>query len=179
MLPVSYVHDPSPGNWSAPRRRRHWFKYGGFWGLSMARPHPDLPVDSLEWVIEGTSEAMLVRPAGAVSSATVPLLWSNLRAMREDNLNVIVDLKAILGIDAAGMHALLDASQLFIQCGQQLVLAEPSPRVRTLLEIAGLEETMLIFASVAAARASFRSPAVPLSNSRFDTAHTPTTLTTA
>jgi hypothetical protein len=30
--------------------------------------------------------------------------------MREDNLNVVIDLKAILGIDSAGMHALLDAS---------------------------------------------------------------------
>ncbi len=103
---------------------------------------------------------MLVRPAGEVNLATVPLLWSNLRAMREDHLNVIVDLKAILGIDSAGMQALLDAYQLFIQCGQRLVLAEPSPMVRTLLEVAGLEKAVPIFASVAAALASFRSPAV-------------------
>ncbi|HEX4841738.1 MAG TPA: STAS domain-containing protein [bacterium] len=125
----------------------------------MAKPHPDLPVGSLEWVIERTSEAMLVRPVGEVNLATVPLLWSNLRAMREDHLNVIVDLKAILGIDSAGMQALLDAYQLFIQCGQRLVLAEPSPMVRTLLEVAGLEKAVPIFASVTAALASFRSPA--------------------
>ncbi len=125
----------------------------------MAIPHPDLPVDSLEWVIEKTSEAMVVRPVGEVNLATVPLLWSNLRAMREDHLNVIVDLKAILGIDSAGMHALLDVHQLFIQCGQRLVLAEPGPMVRTLLEVAGLEKAVPIFASVAAALASFRSPA--------------------
>ncbi|HXX40267.1 MAG TPA: STAS domain-containing protein [bacterium] len=125
----------------------------------MIRPYPDLPVGSLEWVIEKTPEAMLVRPVGEVNVATVPLLWSNLRAMREDHLNVIVDLKAILGIDAAGMHALLDAYQLFIQCGQRLVLAEPSPMVRTLLEVAGPEKAVPIFASVAAALASLRSPA--------------------
>ena len=125
----------------------------------MAMPHPDLSVDSLEWVIERTSEAMVVRPAGEVNLATVPLLWSNLRAMREDHLNVIVDLKAILGIDSAGMHAFLDLHQLFIQCGQRLVLAEPSPMVRTGLEVAGLEKAMPIFVSVAEALASFRSPA--------------------
>ena len=125
----------------------------------MAISHPDLPVDSFEWVIERTTEAMVVRPAGEVNLATVPLLWSNLRAMREDHLNVIVDLKAIVGIDSAGMHALLDAYQLFIQCGQRLVLAEPGPIVRTSLEVAGLERVMPIFASVAAALASFRSPA--------------------
>jgi len=141
----------------------------------MAIPHPDVPVDSLEWVIERTSEAMLVRPAGEVNLATVPLLWSNLRAMREDHLNVIVDLKAILGIDSAGMQALLDAYQLFIQCGQRLVLAEPSPMVRTVLEVAGLEKAVPIFASLAAALASFRSSAVPLPNSRSDTAQARTT----
>ena len=125
----------------------------------MAISHPDLPVDSLEWVIERTSEAMLVRLVGEVNLATVPLLWSNLRAMREDHLNVIVDLKATLSIDSTGMQALLDAHQLFIQCGQRLVLAEPSPMVRALLEDAGLEKAMPIFASVAAALASFNSPA--------------------
>jgi anti-anti-sigma factor len=82
--------------------------------------------------------------------------------MREDHLNVIVDLRAILGIDSAGMHAFLDMHQLFIQCGQRLVLAEPSPMVRTRLEVAGLEKAMPIFASVAEALASFRSAAVPL-----------------
>jgi anti-anti-sigma factor len=162
---------------AVPRRRRHWFKCGDFWGIIMAIPHPELPVDSLEWVVETTSQAMLVRPAGEVNVATVPLLWSNLRAMREDNLNVIVDLKAILGIDSAGMQALLDAHQLFIQCGQRLVLAEPSPMVRTLLEVARLEQAMPVFASVAEALASFCSSAVRLPNSRSDTAQARKTLT--
>jgi anti-anti-sigma factor len=143
------------GSW----RKRHWFKYGGSWGLIMAISHPNLPADSLEWVIERTSESMLVRLVGEVNLASVPRLWSNLRAMREDHLNVIVDLKAILGIDATGMQALLDAHQLFIQCGQRLVLAEPSPMVRTLLENTGFEKAMPICASVAAALASFHSPA--------------------
>jgi anti-anti-sigma factor len=97
--------------------------------------------------------------------------------MREDKLNVIVDLKAIVGIDSAGMQALLDAHQLFIQCGQRLVLAEPSPMVRTLLEVAGLEQAMPIFASVAEALASFRSSAVWLPNPRSDTAQARKTLT--
>ena len=120
---------------------------------------------------------MLVRPVGKVNLATVPLLWSNLRAVREDNLNVIIDLKAILGIDSAGIHALLDAHRLFIQCGQRLALAEPSHRVRTLLEGAGFEKTVPIFASVAAALASFRSPAYVVPNSRSEKAQGRTTLT--
>ncbi len=62
----------------------------------MRRPYTDTAplVAGLTCVLERTSEAMLVRAVGEVDLATVPILWSNLKAMREDNLNVIVDLKA-------------------------------------------------------------------------------------
>ena len=91
------------------------------------------------------------------------------------NLNVVFDLKAILAVDPAGIQSLLDAHQLFTQCGQRMVLGEPSPRVRGLLEAAGLERAIPIFASVAEALASFRSPAVTLPKSRFATAQPSTT----
>jgi hypothetical protein len=65
----------------------------------------------------------------------------------------------LLAVDPAGIQALLDAHQLFTQCGQRLVLGEPSPMVRGLLEATGLERAIPIFASVAEALASFRSPA--------------------
>lgn len=125
----------------------------------MATSRPNLPLDGLEWVSERASEAMVVRPIGDITAATVPVLWSNLRAMREDHLNVVVDLKAILRIDPDGMRALRDMHQLFSQCGQRLAFAEPSPVVGALLDVAGLENAMPIFASVAAALATFRSPA--------------------
>jgi anti-anti-sigma factor len=119
-------------------------------------------IRSLEWAIERTTGAVLVRPGGEINSANVPLLWSNLRAMREDNLHVILDMKAVLSIDSAGVDALLDAYRLFVQCGQRLVLAEPSPMVRTsLLEIARLEDEIPVFATVAEALVSFRSSSVP------------------
>ena len=108
---------------------------------------------------ERTSEAVVVRPVGEVNVATVPVLWSNLRALREDHLNVIVDLKAIPRVDPDGMRALLEMHQLFIQRGQRLAFADPSPVVRALFEAAGLEQTLPIFVSVAAALATFRSPA--------------------
>lgn len=102
---------------------------------------------------------MVVRPVGEVNAATIPVLWSNLRALREDHLNVIVDLRAIPRVDPDGMRALLDMHQLFIQRGQRLAFAEPSPVVRAFLEAEGLEHAMPIFVSVAAALATFRSPA--------------------
>ncbi len=126
----------------------------------MREPRTETRAASLTCVLERTSQAMLVRTIGEVDLATIPMLWSNLKAMVEDDLNVVVDLSGIQYIDSAAIHVLLDANQLFIRCGQRLVLAEPSPIFRMLLrEIAGLEQTIPVFTSVAAALASFRTPA--------------------
>ncbi len=136
----------------------------------MREPRPDPSVASLTCALERTAEAMLVRAVGEVDLATIPTLWSSLTAIREDHLNVIVDLNGIQFIDSAGIQALLDAHRLFIQRGQRLVLAEPSPIFRMLLrEIAGLEQAVPVFTTVAAARASFRSPAVLSRRSRHST----------
>jgi anti-anti-sigma factor len=126
----------------------------------MREPRTGTLAASLTCVLETTSQAMLVRAVGEVDLSTIPMLWSNLKAMAECNRNVVVDLNRIQYIDSAGIQALLDATQLFFQCGRRLVLAEPSPIFRMLLrEIAGLEQTIPVFTSVAAALASFRSPA--------------------
>jgi anti-anti-sigma factor len=126
----------------------------------MSEPRPETPAANFTCVLERTSQAMLVRTIGEVDLATIPMLWSNLKAMVEDDLNVVVDLNGIQDIDSAGIHALLGANQVFIRCGQRLVLAEASPIFRRLLgEIAGLEQTIPVFTSVAAALASLRSPA--------------------
>jgi anti-sigma B factor antagonist len=136
----------------------------------MREARADPPTASLTCVVEGTSEAMLVHAVGAVDLATVPMLWSNLKAMLEDNLNVVVDLNGIQYIDASGIQALLDVHRLFIQRGQRLVLAEPTPPFSTLLcEVAGLENAIPLFASVAAALASFRSPAALSPTPRYGT----------
>jgi len=125
----------------------------------MREPRTETPAASLTCVLERTSQAMLVRAVGEVDLSTIPMLWSNLKAMAESNLNVVVDLNRIEYIDSAGIQALLDANRLFFQCGRRLVLAEPSPIFRMLLhEIAGLEQTIPVYTSVAAALASFRSP---------------------
>ena len=45
------------------------------------RTHIEVPVASLPRVVERTSEAMLARAAGEVDLATVPIFWSNLKAI--------------------------------------------------------------------------------------------------
>jgi ABC-type transporter Mla MlaB component len=89
-------------------------------------------------VSERAGEVMVVRPVGDVNTATVPAVWSNLRAMREDHLNVIVDLRACLRIDPGGIRAVRDMYQPFAQCGRRRAFAEPSPVVRVLRDVAAL-----------------------------------------
>ncbi len=124
----------------------------------MREPRTDPPVATLACVLERTSEATIVRAVGEIDLATIPTLWSSLTALLEDHPNIVVDLNGVQYIESAGMQALLDAHRLFIESGQRLVLAEPSRIFRMLLrEIAGLEQAIPVFTSVAAALASFRS----------------------
>ena len=123
----------------------------------MVGPHTNPPAERFTCAIERTSEAVLLRPVGEVDLGTVPTLRSNLKAMLEDNLNVIVDLKGIQYIDSTGIKALLDAHRLFSQRGQRFVVSEPNAICRKLFGITGVDKTIPIFESVAAALASFRS----------------------
>ena len=144
----------------------------------MPKLDTDPPVASLIFVLKRTPEAMVVRAIGEVDLATIPMLWSNLKTLLEDHLNVVVDLTGIEYIDSAGMHALLDAHRLFTQCGQQLALAEPSRIFRMLLrEIVGFERPIPLFVSVAAALVSFRSPAVLSPAPRYEPAQAARDLT--
>ena len=106
----------------------------------MFGPRTTPPAERFTYAIERTSGAMLLRPVGEVDLGTVPMLWSNLKAMVEDNLNVIVDLKGIQDIDS-GIKALRTLISLAFQRGQRFVVSEPNaimpqalwgPRRRTL-----------------------------------------------
>jgi len=103
----------------------------------MFGPHTAPPAERFSCPIERTAEAMLLRPVGEVDLGTVPMLWSNLKAMLEDNLNVIVDLKGIQHIDS-GIKALRTLISFSFQRGQRFVVSEPNAICRKLF---GAEKT--------------------------------------
>jgi anti-anti-sigma factor len=108
-------------------------------------------------------EATLIHVTGDVDLGTVCMLWSNLKAIREDDLNVVVDLHGIQHIDGSGAEALVEAYRLFIESGQRCLLAAPGSAVRRQLRmVAGPATTIPLFATVAAALASLRSAPVPV-----------------
>jgi anti-anti-sigma factor len=98
-----------------------------------------------------TQGAILLRPTGEVDLTSVPVLWSNLKALLEDGQHVVVDLSAIQSMDATGFEALLDCGHLFFQRGQRFVLANPTRIVQGLLDIVGLDEVIPVFESIEAA----------------------------
>ena len=98
---------------------------------------------------------ILIRPIGEVDLTTVPILWSNLKALLEDYQHVVVDLSAIQSIDSAGFEALLDCGHLFFQRGQRFVLAKPTRIVQGLLDFVCRDKVIAVFASIDAALDSF------------------------
>jgi anti-sigma B factor antagonist len=100
--------------------------------------------------------AILIRPIGEVDFTSVPILWSNLKALLEDDQHVVVDLGAIQSMDATGFEALLDCGYLFSQRGQRFVLANPTRGIQGLRDIVSLDEVIPVFESIEAALDSFR-----------------------
>ena len=100
--------------------------------------------------------AILIRPIGEVDFTSVPILWSNLKALLEDDQHVVVDLGAIQSMDVTGFEALLDCGSLFSQRGQRFVLANPARDIQGLREIVSLDKVIPVFESIEAALDSFR-----------------------
>jgi anti-anti-sigma factor len=123
----------------------------------------DPTIVRLACLSEMQPEATLIHLTGDVDLGTVCTLWSNLKAMREDDLHVVVDLQGIQHVDSSGIETLVEAHQLFIESGQRFLLAAPSPDFRRQLgKIAGSAKAIPLFTTVGAALASLRSAAVSL-----------------
>lgn len=100
--------------------------------------------------------AILIRPTGEVDLTSVPILWSNLKALLEDGQDVVVDLSGVQSIDSTGFEALVDAGHLFFQRGQRFALATPTSVVQRLIDIGYPDEVIPVFASIEMALDSFR-----------------------
>jgi anti-anti-sigma factor len=110
-----------------------------------------LSLESLTFRREERPEGIVLFLSGEADRATAPALWSNLNAILEDGLNVIVDLSGITQIDSVGMKILLDIQKLFLERGQSLILAQPAAAVRNVMEIAGCEPAIPVHPSLEAA----------------------------
>jgi anti-anti-sigma factor len=104
---------------------------------------------SLEYRIERDGDRVTVIPEGDISLETVDVLREVLRST-VDSQNVAfidVDMHAVTFLDSSGIGVLIAAQRLATNRGCTLMLREPTPMVRMVLEIAHLDGLLLQDAS--------------------------------
>lgn len=97
-----------------------------------------------------TPERFDAMTAPAIESALQGLITSGAKW-------VVCDLAATEYVSSAALRVLLAAAKGLRAAGGELVLSAPRPYVREILETAGLDKIMRVFASAEAARAAFEA----------------------
>lgn len=85
---------------------------------------------------------------GEIEIATAPVLTHAIEdAIRRTSGPFAVDLAAVDFLDSTGIHCLVRARALLGRDERALALVDPSPAVRRVLALAGLDELVPIYAS--------------------------------
>ena len=98
----------------------------------------------------------LVTVSGRVDSATAPDFEKALQALIQANRSqVILDLKGVEYMSSAGIRGMVSALKAAKNGGGDVRLAQPSTRVRDVLELAGLVSIFTIYQDLVEAVGSF------------------------
>jgi len=135
------VELPNPA-WSQTRRRTG-LSYGREppWGLHAVgcRRTPDTPSErSVNVTIDQQPEDILATVTGEMDADNCAEFSSAILSCPTDSGRVVVDLAGLTFIDSSGISELLRVDETLDERGQALVLKNPSPAVRRVLEITGL-----------------------------------------
>jgi len=95
--------------------------------------------------IERRDDTITVVPQGDISLDTTPLMREVLRQVVEsrDGGRVDVDMSAVTFLDSSGLGMLVAAQRAAAARGTDLMLCEPGPLIRMVLEIANLQERLV------------------------------------
>ncbi len=101
-------------------------------------------MDENELLTVTTTEAGL-RVRGELDAGSSWVLRDQLDPLPQgDGGGVVVDMAGVSFVDSSGLRVLIDAHLRAERHGRSLVLVEPSPAVRRLLEISGLEGVLQV-----------------------------------
>jgi anti-anti-sigma factor len=84
-----------------------------------------------------------VRPVGDVDAATSPLLHQALVDASNESLTLLeVDMSSVEFLDSSGISALIAGNILAADHGARLIVTNPQPPVRRVLDLTGLSELL-------------------------------------
>jgi anti-sigma B factor antagonist len=107
-------------------------------------------------LVSGQGQVTLVQVQGRVDSMTANQLGEALtKELDNSNINLVLDLSSVDYMSSAGLREIVTALKKAKRATGDLRLAQPSDRVREVLEMAGLDTIFRIFSSQAEAVGSF------------------------
>jgi|SRR5687767_2893821 anti-sigma B factor antagonist len=106
--------------------------------------------------VSGRDQVTLVEVQGRVDSMTANSLGEALnRELDNGNVHMVLDLSSVDYMSSAGLREIVTALKKAKRGSGDLRLAQPSDRVREVLEMAGLDTIFRIFSTQAEAVGSF------------------------
>lgn len=103
-------------------------------------------------------QAIVLALRGELDLATVPSLRDHLLEAVRTHQSVVLDLAGLTFLDSTGLGLLVSAVKRLSARNGTLVVAAPSPTVRRVLEVSGLEAYLRIEASTGEALATPPQP---------------------
>ncbi len=101
-------------------------------------------------------QVSVVKISGRVDSATAPDLQQALQGLIEANRRrIVLDLQDTEYLSSAGLRVLVAMLKAAKHGGGDLKLAQPAPRIREVLDLAGLTPLVNIYADVVEAVGAF------------------------
>ena len=110
----------------------------------------------MEILTKDMKRVSLVTVSGRVDSATAPDFEKALQSLIQANrCQIVVDLKGVDYMSSAGLRGLVTSLKAAKSGGGDLRLAQPSVRVRDVLELAGLNVIFTVYDDIVGAVGSF------------------------
>jgi anti-anti-sigma factor len=95
-------------------------------------------------VVAATNGVLQLEVDGEIDLSSAPGLLDSVlcAALASDHRQVVIDLHRVSFIDSSGLAAIIETNRRLRDDGSHLVLTRPSPLVRQLFEMTGLDEVL-------------------------------------
>jgi anti-sigma B factor antagonist len=120
---------------------------------------PDASPDTLTCDRQRLLGVVCLSVIGELDVATVSSFRSQVRSATDLTEHLVLDFSRLRHIDATGIHALLDAYQVFTLAAQRMALVAVPPRIQRVLAAFGVDEIVPVFSTLEVALSNFRGDA--------------------